>query len=328
MEKLQYDSFYKFLVSAGVIMITGPCFGLYYLISGTFNMIINKEDYFKLSNYSRQLIYYKSLWLNKTFTLLPAIFVAILIMGVVFLVWGCIRWSRIQKVQDDGLLYDTQKKFVDIYKSTPEDVVLKILEKYALEHKDILTSNGTIINLVNTLSNLAEQNEPNLSEKAIEVIQELKSYASKKGTKIIRSDVLSQRVRAENDYFKYIGSTLKDGYTVVQNLSFDSYYYDIIAMSKKKQKDIIFEIFYDETSELRDAVITKKARRLNGAANRYIHSQNRKASPVLAILTKEAIPESRQAGIKNLVSRIVYKAPDVDVQFLTLEQIRLKSSAE
>ena len=32
MDKLQYDSFYKFMVSAGVVLVAAPLVGLYYLL--------------------------------------------------------------------------------------------------------------------------------------------------------------------------------------------------------------------------------------------------------------------------------------------------------
>ena len=36
MDKLQYDSFYKFIVSVGIVLIVAPLFCLHYLVSGEY----------------------------------------------------------------------------------------------------------------------------------------------------------------------------------------------------------------------------------------------------------------------------------------------------
>ena len=49
MDKLQYDSFYKFIVSIGIVLIVAPLFCLHYLVSGSYDIIMTQEEANNLS---------------------------------------------------------------------------------------------------------------------------------------------------------------------------------------------------------------------------------------------------------------------------------------
>lgn len=55
MDKLQYDSFYKFLVSLGIVLITLPIFVLLYILNADY-ILISQNDYNNLSAISLQSI--------------------------------------------------------------------------------------------------------------------------------------------------------------------------------------------------------------------------------------------------------------------------------
>jgi hypothetical protein len=42
MDKLQYDSLYKFLVSIGAILIVAPIIGVFYLLTGSYDILISE----------------------------------------------------------------------------------------------------------------------------------------------------------------------------------------------------------------------------------------------------------------------------------------------
>lgn len=50
MDKLQYDSFYKFIVSVGIVLIVAPLFCLHYLVSGSYDIIMTQEEANNLSD--------------------------------------------------------------------------------------------------------------------------------------------------------------------------------------------------------------------------------------------------------------------------------------
>ena len=54
MDKLQYDSFYKFLVSLGIVLITLPIFVLLYILNADY-ILISQNDYNNLSAISKSV---------------------------------------------------------------------------------------------------------------------------------------------------------------------------------------------------------------------------------------------------------------------------------
>lgn len=65
MDKLQYDSFYKFLVSLGIVLITLPGLAFLYLLNTDYELI-SQVDYDNLSHISIQRIQHSEKLLNFT----------------------------------------------------------------------------------------------------------------------------------------------------------------------------------------------------------------------------------------------------------------------
>ena len=73
--KLNYDDFYKFLVSLGVILVVITIIGIFILI--------------------KDFLFYK--WI---FILFMSVFVSVLIFGLVIIIWANIKWYKNQKITD------------------------------------------------------------------------------------------------------------------------------------------------------------------------------------------------------------------------------------
>lgn len=56
MDKLQYDSFYKFLVSLGIILIAAPVLCLYFVVNNQEQLLISQNEYEALSEASLFLL--------------------------------------------------------------------------------------------------------------------------------------------------------------------------------------------------------------------------------------------------------------------------------
>jgi hypothetical protein len=56
MNKLQYDSFYKFIVSIATLLITAPVLGIYYLFTGSYDILLSEQEYLDLSKISLESI--------------------------------------------------------------------------------------------------------------------------------------------------------------------------------------------------------------------------------------------------------------------------------
>ena len=86
MDKLQYDSFYKFIVSVGIILIVAPLFCLHYLISGSYDIIITQEDANNLLPISSDLLNTKMQYIQNILKYLPITCIIIMIVGMGFTV--------------------------------------------------------------------------------------------------------------------------------------------------------------------------------------------------------------------------------------------------
>ena len=73
MDKLQYDSFYKFIVSVGIVLIVAPLFCLHYLVSGSYDIIMTQEEANNLSEISSDFLSIKIQYVQNIFKYLPII---------------------------------------------------------------------------------------------------------------------------------------------------------------------------------------------------------------------------------------------------------------
>ena len=109
MDKLQYDSFYKFLVSLGIVLITLPVLAFLYLLNTDYELI-SQVDYDNLSHISIQRIQHSEKLLNFTTSILPIISIVFIVIGLILVIIGCCKWYSIQKELDDQIKSDTISK--------------------------------------------------------------------------------------------------------------------------------------------------------------------------------------------------------------------------
>ena len=91
MDKLQYDSFYKFLVSAGVVLITGPILGLYYLLCNGNQILLSQTDYLALYSTSQIFVQQRDNTILNLLRFLPWIMMILILTGLFFLIFGGIK---------------------------------------------------------------------------------------------------------------------------------------------------------------------------------------------------------------------------------------------
>ena len=101
MDKLQYDSFYKFMVSAGVVLVAAPLVGLYYLLSNGNQILITQTEYESLSATSMQFVQQRDQTILHVLKALPWLLGGLILIGLVCLIYGGIKWHNIQKEIND-----------------------------------------------------------------------------------------------------------------------------------------------------------------------------------------------------------------------------------
>lgn len=136
MEKLQYDSFYKFLVSLGLVLIITPFIGVYYLLNYSNENLLTVNKYTELSQKSFGIIEKKENILNLFLTLAPYIFIFTTILGIFLLIYGIIKWKNLQKEIDEQTTIKTKVERTQLEKLTANEVLQKIESEEEINTKD------------------------------------------------------------------------------------------------------------------------------------------------------------------------------------------------
>ena len=89
MNNIQFDSFQKYLVSIGTILLIAPLFAFQYLLSGAYDVIISSEEYDKLSDVSLNLLSVRVKYLDSALKYGP--YICLLLM----LLWLSSDYSRL-----------------------------------------------------------------------------------------------------------------------------------------------------------------------------------------------------------------------------------------
>lgn len=125
MNKLQYDSFYKFIVSIGTLLIAAPVFGIYYLFTGSYDVLISRQEYAALSQISLASLQSREKLMRIIYVALPYVFFGLLAMGLFCIVWGGLKWYRIQKTLDESIQLDVDEKRYHYKKLTASEIAEK-----------------------------------------------------------------------------------------------------------------------------------------------------------------------------------------------------------
>ncbi len=129
MNKLQYDSFYKFIVSIGIILIGAPIVGMHFFFNGNYDVIISEKEYSELSSISLQLLEEKEKLISHIFPQLPAILLTSIVIGILCIIWGGLKWYKIQKTLDENIELDVKWKRFQFQKLSPEEIAEKAISE-------------------------------------------------------------------------------------------------------------------------------------------------------------------------------------------------------
>lgn len=129
MEKLQYDSFYKFLISLGIILIATPILGLFSLIKASSQILITNEEIIQLSDISLQVLNKRNNALLSFYHWFPYIFIFLFILGLALFMYGAYKWKILQKEFDEQTFLTTQEKRFNFKKMTNAEIFEKVVEE-------------------------------------------------------------------------------------------------------------------------------------------------------------------------------------------------------
>lgn len=266
MEKLQYDSLYKFLVSLGVVLFASPI-AILLLILRSDTIVISQEDYNLLSEYTISQLQIKSTFfkhINSLSTLFIILAIIIMLVGLIFIGFGIYKWNNLQKYLDEQIIEDTKIK-----KQTYIDMTGgEIFKKADDECKESENENNTLT------------------------------------TDFVKNDPRLKYLEIEDEYFNFVTSQfsnfVKRRTTFKRNVRVGRYQYDYIFIPKEKDTDLLFEIKYWKRP-MPSKLIESTLYRVIESGKNYQTETGRKFIYKLVIITNRDMLEQ----IKSSVNRVV-----------------------
>lgn len=282
MEKLQYDSFYKFLVSLGVILIALPVVALVFIVNGEI-LLLSQVEYDSLSLFSLKSIQQREQLYDFIVAWLPLATKILIPIGFVLVIIGGIKWYLIQLQLDEQIKSDTIMKRINAKNMSATEIVAKAVEEVTdAEAKD------------------TEQ----ISEKPVR---------SPQHEKIIRYMEIEDLcyAKAVREYSKK--------YHLKRNVRIGRFDYDFIAVSKKDNIDILFEVKY--WHQIPPTHITNSlAFQVLSAGQNYETETHRNFHSIIIIV----VPKQHLERMKNnLITRIENSQVDwaAEIQYVAEEDL-------
>lgn len=130
MGNVNYDSFYKFLVSLGIILVILPFTVFVFLVTNSFDLQISEADLITYTETAQEVIRWRQaipLLFHKK--LILCIIAICIIGGVVLIIYGLIKWHELQKLDDICKRREAEKQMEAIEKNIVEMSDDQIIQK-------------------------------------------------------------------------------------------------------------------------------------------------------------------------------------------------------
>ena len=291
MDKLQYDSLYKFLVSLGVVLIALPVAAIIFLANGTM-LIISQAEYESLSQYSIRNLEQRDYIISLIIKILPVLFVILCIAGTILVIFGLKNWYKIQKILDIQVAAETKIKELEASKMSDGEMIREKIRE-------------------------VEEASNNDNDFSIDVTQSESPYST-------QHQRLLKYAEIEDNFFEYgIPAPVKRRYTHKRNLRIGRFSYDAVAVSLKNNIDLIYEVKYWDKKPS-NTLLRQTLEHLHLAGINYETEEHRNYHCILAIVSPKQISEDLMEQIETFIE----KSPglnysDIDIKYITEESITI-----
>lgn len=282
MEKLQYDSFYKFLVSLGVILITLPIFAWVFIVNKE-TLLLSQVEYDRLSAFSLECIQQREQLYDYIADRLPFAIRILMPTGCILIIVGCLKWRLMQLQLDEQIKSDTIIKKINAKNMSATEIV----------------------------ADAAEEVADTAADETMQAID--KSITAPQHDKILKYMKIEELcyARALREYSKK--------YHLKQNVRIGRFNYDFIAVSKRDNVDILFEVKY--WHQIPSTYLTNNlALKVLSAGQNYETETHRNSHSIIIIV----VPKQHLERMKNnLVTRIENSQVDwtAEIQYVAEEDL-------
>jgi len=285
MEKLKYDSLYKFIVSIGIVIIILPFIFLLGILNNNDIVFIKEVEINQLTNTAKEIISleqkYKHMVLSNPiiFCIITVIFV---ICGLIIVIYGIVQWkNKVQKYEDKS-----------------RELSIKLLDK--------------------KIKNLTKEEKQEKIIKDIEISET--ENKSKNSSNNIEKQQISKYIDIQENVYQIIRKQFKN-YRIFEEVRIDKQMYDCIALSTSGHYayDYIFEIKYFSTIKSIKGKIRSLEELMMKQAVLYYENSERFAKAVLIIIVENFSEKDRLENQKilNEVKQINEKNSDISKIIIT-----------
>lgn len=160
MDKLKYDSIYKFIVSLGIIIIVLPFIISYYFFNNNEIILINQEQISKLTEISVKIVEFKQNFILNLINQIVYIGIAVIIIeiiGVILIIIGLILWHKnIQDIENKKLMLEYKISEKNLMRLSANEKKNKVKEEISNNSSKI---NKNKINAIEISKYLEKENE-------------------------------------------------------------------------------------------------------------------------------------------------------------------------
>ena len=310
MDKIVYDSLYKFLVSIGLVLMALP-FVVIGVMYGIDPVLISQEEYDALSQFSRDSLLSKE-WVRKTF---EGSFVWLLvifgILGLICLIIGIVCWVRVQKLLDESQEMNNEKQYVDLISMSKEEKIEEVSKEITEDAE---------LNIAFTPENPQEYECMSVDvpdDETIEERQERKEAEARKN--------VYEYLDVENTVYDKICSEYDDTYEIKRDVRISEgfeYAIDVAAVSKDgAHTDVLYDIKYYKYPKRSTPGLSVQVLKNVSIKEEYERVFARKAKMVLIVVSGE---ENLEESFEKL-NRILPKYDSFEIQYLTLKELGLEN---
>ena len=288
MQKIDYGDINKFLVSIGLVLIGLSILSPYFYLKEDFGVNITSEQIEKFEEPIKQLILNKQDQVIKLQKIIPWTSLSLLVLGLVSMIIGLIRWFKRQTKIDEKFDKEIHKLDLEIETLTPEEKV----EKAKLEVQEIELAEQLETTTTNTISNRPYLDYMRIEQSLYTLFQNLNSP---------NFEIYSE-----------------------QKLG-NKFYIDLLLKAKsKKFADRIIEIKYFK-KQLPISSIQKALYQLNTYISYYKKTTSKPVIPILIIVyKKENITETKIQNARKRIYEFAVDIPNMNrlkVEFISENEI-------
>ena len=255
MDKLQYDSLYKFLVSLGIIFIAFPIAALAYVISGDL-VLISQTEFDALSDYSQKTIMYREALISYFANIFPWICLVFMCCGGLLLCYGVYKWQTVQNNLDKKLDAEATMQALSLMEMNSKEIE----DKVEAEVKEDVSAE-----MCNETNSSTEDTQTNRIDKYKEI---------------------------EDRCYNFFTTRYARTYSFKRNIRMGKHHYDFIGVSKNDDTDLIVEVKYCGVAPMVSKRLHEMFWRLHEAGSNYKTIAHRDCNLIIFIVTpKEQLPQ-------------------------------------